>query len=308
MTVILGTSSIIRLGTKSRNNAGLILKFLFIFSIFIDIHSFVPSVAKRYAISPPLMMGLDPLLSRFFPRDFKNIPYGYGTGTDETLNIEYENRRLDYLQVELQTCLKEVVRSKQRPMFTTALNAGDCVILDAIHKAGVLNKIPIIFVDTYNLFPETLSFLREVENHYGFKAKTYAAAGCTDQNDYYDKYGRDYWTKDIDEYDKLCKVEPMDRALSEANSDGWINGRRRDHGFERAALSVWENKKVNPLAMWTFEDCWAYCRRHKVPYHPLHDVGFPSLGKSTIFVFVISYVCFFYFFPNRNLFPISINR
>ena len=66
--------------------------------------------------------------------------------------------------------------------------------------------------------------------------------------------------KDIDEYDKLCKVEPMNRALKEQNSDGWINGRRRDHGAERAALPVWEGKKVNPLAMWTFEDCWTYCR------------------------------------------------
>lgn len=50
--------------------------------------------------------------------------------------------------------------------------------------------------------------------------------------------------KDIDAYDMLCKVEPMNRALSEQNSDCWINGRRRDHGAERAALPVWEGKKV----------------------------------------------------------------
>jgi phosphoadenosine phosphosulfate reductase len=145
-------------------------------------------------------------------------------------------------------------------MFTTALITGDCVILDAIHKAGLLSKVPIVFVDTFTLFPETLAFLREVENHYGFKAQVYHAAGCKDQEDYYSKFGRDYWMKDIDEYDKLCKVEPMNRALKEQNSDGWINGRRRDHGAERAALPVWEGKKVNPLAMWTFEDCWTYCR------------------------------------------------
>jgi len=163
-------------------------------------------------------------------------------------------------------------------MFTTALIAGDAVILDALHKTGVLNKVPVVFVDTYTLFPESLAHLHEVEKHYGFKSLIYAAQGCTDQEDYYKQYGRDYWMKDIDKYDMLCKVEPMNRALKEQDSDCWINGRRRDHGAERAALPVWEGKKFNPLAMWSFEDCWSYLRKHNVPYHPLHDVGFSSLG------------------------------
>jgi 3'-phosphoadenosine 5'-phosphosulfate sulfotransferase (PAPS reductase)/FAD synthetase len=54
-------------------------------------------------------------------------------------------------------------------MFTTALIAGDAVILDALHKTGLLNKVPVVFVDTFTLFPESISHLREVENHYGFK-------------------------------------------------------------------------------------------------------------------------------------------
>ena len=45
----------------------------------------------------------------------------------------------------------------------------------------------------------------------------------------------------------------MNRALKEQDSDAWINGRRRDHGAERAALPVWEGKKLNPLAFWSFE-------------------------------------------------------
>lgn len=73
-------------------------------------------------------------------------------------------------------------------------------------------------------------------------------------------------------------MEPLQRALKETGTDAWINGRRRDHGAERASLPVWEGDKVNPLAFWTFEDCWTYLRKHQVPYHPLHDVGFSSLG------------------------------
>ena len=237
----------------------------------------IRSVVKR---STGLRMGLDPVLAKNFPRDFAKIPFGteYGSGSDEAMNKAVESRRMDYLEAELQNCLKEAVATKERVMFTTALITGDAVILDAIAKAGLFEKIPIVFVDTYTLFPESIAHLKEVEKHYGFEAKIYAAAGCTDQEDYYSKYGRDYWMKDIDAYDMLCKVEPMNRALKEQNSDCWINGRRRDHGADRAALPIWEGKKLNALAMWTFEDCWSYCRRHNVPYHPLHDVGYSSLG------------------------------
>ena len=216
-----------------------------------------------------LKMGLDPVLSKNFPRDFKKIPIGteYGTGSDETLNKQVEARKLAYLEADLFAVLEEAVKTKERPMFTTALIAGDAVILDALHKTGLLSKVPIVFVDTFTLFPETLQYLHEVENHYGFKSIIYNAVDCKDQDDYHTKFGRDYWMKDIDQYDMLCKVrrttltrctlfwkyvtsrtckpqaisyftllsfinqvEPMNRALKEQNSDSWINGRRRDHG------------------------------------------------------------------------------
>lgn len=193
-----------------------------------------------------IRMGLDPVLAKSFPRDFKNIPFGtdYGQGEDAKLNQEVESRKLSFLEGELFSTLKQAVQSRERPIFTTALIAGDNVILDALAKTDLLHKVPVIFVDTFTLFPESIAHLKEVENHYGFKSQIYHAAGCTDQDDYHNKFGRDYWMKDIDQYDMLCKVEPMNRALKEQNSDCWINGRRRDHGAERAALPVWEGKKV----------------------------------------------------------------
>lgn len=244
------------------------LTLIFVALLFSNCHAF------------SLRMGLDPVLSKAFPRDFKNIPLGtdYGEGTDAKLNKEVEERRISYLETELMSYLKEAVATKERPMFTTALIAGDAVILDALAKADLLSKVPVVFVDTFTLFPESISHLREVEKHYGFESKVYNAVDCKDQEEYYEKYGRDYWMKDIDAYDMLCKVEPMNRALKEQDSDCWINGRRRDHGAERAALPVWEGKKLNPLAFWSFEDCWSYLRKHSVPYHPLHDVGYSSLG------------------------------
>lgn len=88
----------------------------------------------------------------------------------------------------------------------------------------------------------------------------------------------DLFVEDVEEYDRIAKVEPLLRALKESHTRLWINGRRRDHGFERAAIRIWEGDKMNPLAFWSFEDCWQYIRTNDVPYHPLHDEGYPSLG------------------------------
>jgi phosphoadenosine phosphosulfate reductase len=88
----------------------------------------------------------------------------------------------------------------------------------------------------------------------------------------------DLFVEDVEEYDRVAKVEPLLRALKESNTRLWINGRRRDQGFERAGLEVWEADKMNPLAHWSFQDCWDYIRARGVPYHPLHDEGYPSLG------------------------------
>ena len=165
---------------------------------------------------------------------------------------------------------------KQRPVFTIAMIAGDLVILDLIAKAGLLDKISIIYIDTYTLFPETHAFLRQVEAYYGFKAHIFHAEGIANQAEY-DASKGPLFCQDPD-YDRVCKVEPFLRSLKTMDTDCCINGRRRDHGAERKAIAVWEATKLNPLAHWTFGDCWAYLRRHGVPYHPLHDDGYPSIG------------------------------
>lgn len=70
------------------------------------------------------------------------------------------------------------------------------------------------------------------------------------------------------------QVEPFNRALKTLQCDVMINGRRRDHGFERAQLEVVEEGspiKCNPLAWWEFKDCWDYIHKHGLQYHPLHD-------------------------------------
>merc|ERR1712070_1155722 len=105
------------------------------------------------------------------------------------------------------------------------------------------------------------------------------------------KYGENLWREDIEQYDKVCKVEPFQRGLKTLNTDCMINGRTRWQGFERAWIDQFENApiggglaKCNPIAYWTFEDTFDYIAKYKVPHHPLHAKGYPSLGdaKDTI--------------------------
>jgi len=111
----------------------------------------------------------------------------------------------------------------------------------------------------------------------------FKAVGCETKDEYDAKYGANLWKEDIEEYDRVCKVEPFSRLLSTLDTKCMINGRRRDHGFERAFLEVWEAggmSKLQPLAYWEFKDCFDYLESRGVPAHPLHAQGYPSIGDA----------------------------
>jgi hypothetical protein len=95
-----------------------------------------------------IRMGLDPNLTKAFPRDFKKIPFGtdYGTGSDEVLNKKVEARRLEYLEKDLLDTLKEAITTKERPMFTTALIAGMTSLSDILCIFCTLNILLMRFM------------------------------------------------------------------------------------------------------------------------------------------------------------------
>jgi phosphoadenosine phosphosulfate reductase len=173
--------------------------------------------------------------------------------------------------------------------------AGDVVITDLLGRLGYLESgaAKIMVVDTFHLFPETIPFLRTLEDKYNFKAEIFCAKDIPvgDKAAFDKRYGADLWKEDIDEYDRVCKVEPFQRGLKTLETDCMINGRTRWQGAERAWIDLFENApiggglaKCNPLAYWTFEDTFDYIAKNKVPYHPLHATGYPSHGdaKDTI--------------------------
>ena len=201
--------------------------------------------------------------------------------------------RLQHLEEQAMLALELAVENHEYPVFPNAMIAGDCVITHLLHRMGYLEsgKVKVMVVDTLHLFPEPMEFLDQIEKAYNFKAEVFLAEGCADKAEYDQKYGADLWKEDIEQYDKVCKVEPFQRGLKTCKTDVMINGRTRWQGFERAYIDLFENApiggglaKVNPIAYWTFEDTFDYIAKYEVAHHPLHAKGYPSIGdaKDTI--------------------------
>jgi len=144
------------------------------------------------------------------------------------------------------------------------------VILDML--LAIEPQARVFTLDTGVLFPETYETWRRIEQRYGIEIDVYRGEWIDGM-----------WQRDPDGCCGLRKVEPLERALS--GVDAWITGLRRDQSASRAEtpkLGPDEGHpgklKCAPLADWTEKDVWRYIAEHDVPYHPLHDRGYESIG------------------------------
>ncbi len=152
------------------------------------------------------------------------------------------------------------------------------VLLDMV--ARIEPKVEIFYLDTGFLFPETHETVRRAAERWGIEPVAYVPLLSPEEQAA--AYGDALWTRDPALCCQLRKVEPHRRAL--AGKRAWISGLRRDQSETREDIDVveWDYEfglvKVNPLATWTERDVWAYIVKHGVPYNPLHDRGYPSIG------------------------------
>jgi len=207
----------------------------------------------------------------------------------QTLIADSKQKRLDHLEAQAMDALKVAVDQFDNAVFPNAMIVGDCIITHLLHKIGALQsgKAKIMVVDTFHLFDSTMPFLESLEKKYEFKATVFQAEGCANKDEYDKKFGADLWKVDIEQYDKVCKVEPFQRGLKTMGTDCMINGRTRWQGNERAYIDIAEVApiggglaKMNPLAYWTFEDCFDYAAANGVPLHPTVALGYPSQGDA----------------------------
>lgn len=142
--------------------------------------------------------------------------------------------------------------------------------------------IPVIFVDTGYLFPETYRFAASLTQRLNLNLKVYQAAmSPARQEALYGKRWEQGETA-LAEYNFQNKVEPMNRALVELGVAGWMTGLRRDQATTRRHLKVLSQQnrmvKIHPIIDWTNRDVYEYLTQNGLPYHPLWEEGYVSLG------------------------------
>ncbi len=143
-------------------------------------------------------------------------------------------------------------------------------------------RIPVILVDTGYLFPETYRFVDQLTEHLGLNLKVYRPQiGIAWMEA---RFGR-LWEngiEGIERYNRMRKVEPMQRALDELGVRTWIAGLRRSQARTRAGIEFIELRdgrwKLHPIADWSDRDVWTYLQQHDLPYHPLWHEGYVSIG------------------------------
>ena len=142
--------------------------------------------------------------------------------------------------------------------------------------------IPVVVIDTGYLFPETYRFIDELTERLDLNLKVYRSELSSSWQEA--RFGR-RWEDGIDglaAYNRDNKVLPMERALEELEVGTWFAGLRRSQSSGRAKTpfldSSGERWKAHPIADWTDRDVYLYLKEHSLPYHPLWDKGYVSIG------------------------------
>jgi phosphoadenosine phosphosulfate reductase len=189
---------------------------------------------------------------------------------------------LDVLVENTQATLARIARDFSPAVFASSLAAEDMVLTDMILRAKM--PIGIFTLETGRLHKETLDMVDRIKTTYGYNVQLYKPEPAAVQN-YVQENGLNAFYDSVEMRKECCrirKVDPLNRAL--AGNKAWVTGQRRAQSTTRAELAVEENDaahgmtKFNPLADWSEEDVWNYIRNNKVPYNPLHDKGYPSIG------------------------------
>ncbi|OQW35187.1 MAG: phosphoadenosine phosphosulfate reductase [Nitrospira sp. SG-bin1] len=180
-----------------------------------------------------------------------------------------------------QDVLAATIERYERIVLACSFGAEDVVLVDMVHRINP--SVPLFYLDTDFLFPETYATRDHVIERYGLKStQVIQVKSLLSPEKQAEDYGDALWTSNPDQCCQLRKVEPLTRVLR--GYEAWITGIRRDQAPSRAnaGLIEWDQKfnlvKVNPLARWTWADVWAYIKLYEVPYNPLHDQDYPSIG------------------------------
>lgn len=184
--------------------------------------------------------------------------------------------------VSLQTSLADISRRHPDAVFASSLASEDMLLAHAIFQARL--PITVFTLDTGRLHPETLAMVDTIFQRYGVVLQVVRPEQAA-VDAHVAQHGSFAFYESVDLRKACCairKVEPLRGVLK--GRSAWLTGQHRDQSVTRGALpldefdSVFGLQKYNPLAQWTSEQIWAVIRAFDIPYNPLHDQGYPSIG------------------------------
>jgi len=165
-------------------------------------------------------------------------------------------------------------------MLSTSFGVQSAVLLHMVTQQWP--EIPVVMVDTRYLFPETYRFADELTERLKLNLKVYRAEVSAAWLEA--RHGKmwEHGVDGIEKYNQINKVEPMQRAIRELGVRGWITGLRRQQAKSRKDVGVLQLQKdvvkIQPIIDWTDKMIYDYLKKYDLPYHPLWEQGYVSIG------------------------------
>ena len=165
-------------------------------------------------------------------------------------------------------------------MLSSSFGAQAAVMLHMLTQQ--FPDIPVVLTDTGYLFPETYQFVDELTERLNLNLQVYRApmSGAWQEARFGNLWEKG--TEGIEQYNKLNKVQPMQQALAELEVKTWFAGLRRSQSEMRESLSILQKLtrqvKVYPILDWSNKDIHYYLKENDLPYHPLWEQGYVSIG------------------------------
>ena len=198
------------------------------------------------------------------------------------VSSESNSAAFEHLLSSTKATLHRIAQEFTPAVFASRLAAEDMVLTDLILRDKL--NITIFSLETGRLHAETLGVLDKIQQRYNYTVTLFKPEQSA-VDEYVKANGLDAFYNSVEMRKECCrirKVEPLNRAL--AGNKAWITGQRKAQSTTRTALEIQEEDvahgmtKFNPLADWSEDDVWHYIRQNDVPYNPLHDHGYPSIG------------------------------
>ena len=247
-------------------------------SSFPDGFSVGSSALRNPAMSLPVLTAVEPQNQVVPVPKFERPPFTPASSSPELLErLKEESIRLESASPQ------EVIRYAVENYFpqltmATAFGPEGCVIIHMLSE--IQPKTSVFNLDTGYQFAETLALRDRIAERYGIEVEL--RRPDTTVEEYEAQNGGPIYRTNPDQCCFQRKIITLQRAT--VGMRAWMSGIRRDQSPDRATAPIvgWDKKfglvKISPLANWTKKDVWKFITDHDVPYNPLHDQGYTSIG------------------------------